>query len=215
MPLFAAALALTIHAAEATEATAAARAHFQRAEQLSRQGQWREAIAAFEAAYRARPHPALFFNIGKCHEQLGEHAEALKNYREYLAQVPDAHDGEVVATSVRQLEQQLLETGQRVPKDRPSLLLTALPRRSSRLSTFAIVSGGVSLAAVAAGGALGLWAQGTRAELVSQVWAQERAQALHDSALGRATAANVAYAIAAAAGVTALVLILIELGSRP
>lgn len=215
MPLLAAALALTIHAAEA-DAAAAARAHFQEAERLAKEGRWREAIASFEAAYRAQPHPALFFNIGKCHEQLGEqqHAEALKNYREYLRQVPDAHDREVVVEAVRRLEHELEAAGRPVPPEPPALLAPAAPARPG-LRAPAFASAGVGLVGLATGVALGFSAQVARAEMVSQVWPQETVQTLHDVALARATGANVAYAIAAAACAVALVLFLIDLRSPP
>ena len=212
MSLLAAALALTIRAAEPVEATAAARAHFQQAEALSREGRWRDAIGAFEAAYRARPHPALFFNIAKCHEQLGEHADALKHYREYLRQLPEAHDREVVAEAVRQLEQQLVHEGRPLPVDAPALVITAQPRGFA-MRVPAWLSAGVGLVALGVGVALGLSAQTARAEMVSRVWPQETVQTLHDVALVRATGANVAYGVAAAACVAALVLFLLELRS--
>lgn len=47
-------------------------------------GRYREALAAFEAAYRAAPHPAVRVNMANCFEQLGQYVEALFNYRRFL-----------------------------------------------------------------------------------------------------------------------------------
>ena len=51
---------------------AAARAAYRRGADLYKAGKYREAIAAFEAADRLKPSPALQFNIGQAWEKLGD-----------------------------------------------------------------------------------------------------------------------------------------------
>jgi tetratricopeptide (TPR) repeat protein len=58
-----------------------------------------------------RPHPVIYFNIGKCYEQLGETAKALRNYRDYLRLAPDAKDKETVSDAIANLERRLREKG--------------------------------------------------------------------------------------------------------
>ena len=48
--------------------------------------QYREAIAAFEGAYRHQPHFLVQCNIARCHEMLRELSEAAEHYRRCLAE---------------------------------------------------------------------------------------------------------------------------------
>lgn len=84
---------------------------FQWGQKLYKQARYAEAISKFEDAYAARPHPVIFFNIGKCYEQLGETAKALRAYRDYLRLAPDAKDKETVSDAIANLERRLREKG--------------------------------------------------------------------------------------------------------
>ncbi|GEJ56900.1 PEGA domain-containing protein [Anaeromyxobacter diazotrophicus] len=82
--------------AAAGEATAQAKAHFRRGTELYRAARYRPAIAEFEAAWRLRPHGAIQYNLGQCHERLGELGPALAAYRAYLKAAPEAQDRRAV-----------------------------------------------------------------------------------------------------------------------
>ncbi len=84
---------------------------FSRAQTLYSQARYQEAIASFEEAYLLKPHPVIFFNIGKCWEQLGETAKALRAYRDYLRLLPDAADKDTVSDAIANLERRLKERG--------------------------------------------------------------------------------------------------------
>jgi hypothetical protein len=84
---------------------------FQSGQRLYKQARYAEAIAKFEEAYLVRPHPVIYFNIGKCQEQLGETAKALRAYRDYLRLAPDAKDKETVSDAIANLERRLRERG--------------------------------------------------------------------------------------------------------
>lgn len=84
---------------------------FQSGQKLYKQARYAEAIAKFEEAYLVRPHPVIYFNIGKCWEQLGETAKALRAYRDYLRLAPDAKDKETVSDAIANLERRLREKG--------------------------------------------------------------------------------------------------------
>lgn len=84
---------------------------FQWGQKLYKQARYAEAISKFEDAYAARPHPVIFFNIGKCYEQLGETAKALRAYRDYLRLAPEAKDKETVSDAIANLERRLREKG--------------------------------------------------------------------------------------------------------
>lgn len=103
---------LFLSAAAGRDPTAAeARKYFQWGERLFKKAEYEEAIAKFEEAYRIKPHPVIFFNIAKCYEQLGAHAKALRNYREYLRLLPDAKDRETVSEAIGAIERRLKTQG--------------------------------------------------------------------------------------------------------
>ncbi len=79
-------------------------------------GKYGEAVTKFEEAYVARPHPVIFFNIGKCYELMGETGKgetgkALRAYRDYLRALPDASDKVAVGDSIANLERKLKDRG--------------------------------------------------------------------------------------------------------
>lgn len=90
--------------------TAVARQHFMQGQAFYKQAHYDEAIREFQAAYDARPHPAVLFNLAQCYEKLGDTASALKDYREYLRQVPDAEDRAAVETIVANITAHLKDT---------------------------------------------------------------------------------------------------------
>ena len=91
--------------------TLAAKKYFQWAQSLYKQARYSEAIAKFEEAYRLKPHPTIFFNIGRCYEQLNDIPRALKNYRDYLRIAPEAKDRELVSDAIANLERRLKDQG--------------------------------------------------------------------------------------------------------
>lgn len=97
--------------AAAADTTAQAKAHFKKGTELYKQARYKDAIAEFEAAYKAKPHGVLFFNIAQCHEKLGDIPNALRSYHEYLRQTPDADDRATVEVAMRNLEKRLAEKG--------------------------------------------------------------------------------------------------------
>lgn len=103
--------------AQPAEATAkkdpAARAKelFTAASRLYDQARYSEAIPRFEEAYSFRPHPVIYFNIGRCYEQLGETGKAMRAYRDYLRLAPEATDRDTVADAINNLERRLAATG--------------------------------------------------------------------------------------------------------
>ena len=85
-------LALTVLApgsaagAELTEeAKAQAREKFNAGNAAYEQGDYRQALEAFEAAYQLVPLPGFLFNVAQCHRQLGSFTRAASSYRRFLA----------------------------------------------------------------------------------------------------------------------------------
>jgi hypothetical protein len=93
---------------------AEARALYRDGTQLYKAGRYREAVAAFEAAYRKKPHGAIHYNLAQCREKLGEWPAALRGYHDYLRELPDATDRPAVLAAIQQIESKLAETGVQV-----------------------------------------------------------------------------------------------------
>jgi tetratricopeptide (TPR) repeat protein len=115
--LLAALLALPVAGGAADpppDPAAAARAAYRKGADLYKAGKYREAIAAFEAADRLKPSPALQFNIGQAWEKLGDPAAALAAFARYLRLDPSAPNREAVQKTVRTLEARLAATGRQM-----------------------------------------------------------------------------------------------------
>ncbi len=55
-------------------------------------GDFRPALESFKRSYLLYAAPETLYNIAQCHRQLGEHAEAVRLYKNYLELVPNAAD---------------------------------------------------------------------------------------------------------------------------
>jgi tetratricopeptide (TPR) repeat protein len=95
----------------AADDVAEARARFDQGAKLFHAARYREAIAAFEAAYRLKPHGAIHFNVAQCKEKLGEWPAALRSYQDYLRELPDARDRAAVRAAMGRIEERLAAAG--------------------------------------------------------------------------------------------------------
>lgn len=85
-------------------ATRTAKRHYLKGDKLFNLGKFDQALAAFEAAYQAKPIPKLLFNIAQAHRNLEHHEQAIFSYRKYLSLVPDADNREAVLELIDELE---------------------------------------------------------------------------------------------------------------
>ncbi len=84
-----------------------ARAQFKIGAKYYEVGEYRKALDAFGEAHRLSQKPGLLFNIGRCHELLGEPGEAVKFYRRYLKEKPAAPNAGVLKVKVENLQRAL------------------------------------------------------------------------------------------------------------
>jgi tetratricopeptide (TPR) repeat protein len=94
---------LDAHPASARDRRQSARDSYRRATQHYELGEYQKALDDFKEAYRNRPDPALLFNIGQCYRQLGDAAQALREYRVYLLKDPDGPNREDVLELINKL----------------------------------------------------------------------------------------------------------------
>ena len=96
---------------EAEAAKQRAKAHLERGRKAYQEGRFKDAVDAFLDAHREVPSPELSFNAALAYERLGDRAGALRFFREYLRQDPNASDRARVAARISDLESKLRERG--------------------------------------------------------------------------------------------------------
>lgn len=93
------------------EAKARAQKHFERGIAAYKESRFKDAIDAFLDAHREYPSPTLSFNTARAYEKMGDATGALRFYREYLRQAPNASDKATVEARTTELEAKLQERG--------------------------------------------------------------------------------------------------------
>jgi tetratricopeptide (TPR) repeat protein len=108
------------------EARDRARDAFAQGQELYRAGDFAGALAAFQTAEALQPRPAVEYNIGRCHERLGQLSEAVAAYERYLAGAPTAPDHDAVAEHVAKLRGALPPQGRLKVSVEPSGALVTI-----------------------------------------------------------------------------------------
>ena len=93
--------------ARADESLDRAREAFDKGQSLYSSGSYAEAAEQFQAAYDSRPFAQFLFNIGACHEKLGDYAKAVELYKKYLAEDPQASDKADIEKRIAVLEKEV------------------------------------------------------------------------------------------------------------
>jgi tetratricopeptide (TPR) repeat protein len=96
---------------------AKARELFRDGTQHFKLGEYQAALDSFKEAYRNFEDPSFLFNIAQCHRQLDHKQEAIKLYRTYLTDAPNAPNADDVRKVIASLEEAVRqeEAARRVP----------------------------------------------------------------------------------------------------
>jgi tetratricopeptide (TPR) repeat protein len=163
-------------------------------------GRYREALLAFDKAYRSVKLPTLLFNIAVCHEKLGQYREAVEHLRAYLA-TDYVKERDAVERKLAENEERLRLPHPQRPRPRPSLVQ---PLRR------AVIAGGVSAAAIGiTAGALSIAAAAQYSDLAERCPTSGCSIDDRDGLRRLSLGADVVWGIAAAAAVTTVVLHLV------
>lgn len=99
------------NAADPSDAKARAQVFFKNGISAYRHHRYKDAIDAFLKAHGIYPSPTLAFNTARAYEKLHDSAGALRFYRAYLRQAPDASDKAMVDKRIAKLEARLHKKG--------------------------------------------------------------------------------------------------------
>lgn len=78
--------------------------------------EFEDAIKHYREAYRLKSDPAFLFNIGQSYRQLGDYDNAIRFYRSYLRDLPDAPNRVTVEARISEM-QEALKIKSRAPTD--------------------------------------------------------------------------------------------------
>lgn len=95
------------------EDKAAARAAYAEGRRHYDLNEFTQALESFKRAYVAFEDPVFLFNIAQCHRQLGNRDDAIKFYRSYLRNQPDAPNRDEVNATIARLEGEIAEQKRR------------------------------------------------------------------------------------------------------
>jgi tetratricopeptide (TPR) repeat protein len=84
-----------------------ARAHYQQADTYFKLDKYANALQEFEQAYLAKQDPSFLYNIAQCHRLMGNRVEAIRFYKRYLNDAPNAPNRPVAEKHIRDLESAL------------------------------------------------------------------------------------------------------------
>jgi tetratricopeptide (TPR) repeat protein len=139
-------------------------------------GRFEEALTRYEHAYELFQAPALLFNIGQCHRQLGRHDRAIYFLTVYLRENPRASNREQVEHMIAE-EKELAQAAPPVavqpatmavgaPSSAPIMMqpidATRSPSIASRWWFWTAIGGGLAVV----GGAIAIIAVTTRPEVL-------------------------------------------------
>jgi tetratricopeptide (TPR) repeat protein len=101
---------------------AKARELYRRATQHYNLAEYQQALEAFKEGYRNFEDPIFLFNIGQCERQLDHKVEAVRFYRAYLRNKPDAPNRNEVNALITRLDSAIAEdqAARRMPPPSPA-----------------------------------------------------------------------------------------------
>jgi tetratricopeptide (TPR) repeat protein len=91
--------------AMAADSAASGRKHAAKANQLAAKNKCKSAVSEFTKAYKSLKDPTILFNRAECQRKLGNNADALKDYEQFLAGMPTAPNRAGVETRMATLRE--------------------------------------------------------------------------------------------------------------
>lgn len=151
-------LLLTVALAQSDPDDTRARELYQNGAMLYEEGEYEQAIAAWEAAYDLSEEPLLYYNIANAYERLGRYDEAIDALARYRAFAP-SEEREALDRRLRNLEKRRDDQASSSPAE-------PLPRPPSPDRNLGAVSlVGVGVVGLGTGAAMGLRSRSASNEL--------------------------------------------------
>lgn len=101
--------------------------HYQKAKRLYDLAKYKEAVDEYQAAYLISADPALLFNIAQSYRLADQPIEAVRFYRNYLRNAPDAPNRADVEKRIADLEKQMADRERAKNEPAPPPVVTPAP----------------------------------------------------------------------------------------
>ena len=111
----------------AADSAAAGRKHAAKANQLAAKNKCKSAVVEFTKAYKSAKDPTILFNRAECYRKLGSAADALKDYEQFLADMPEAPNRASVEARIATLRKAEPSASSTPPQQPPSTAPQQLP----------------------------------------------------------------------------------------
>ena len=134
-----------------------AKRHYQNGAAYYEQANYKAAMEEFNKAYKLEKAPELLYNLGRCHEGLGQLKQAISRYEEFLGKKPDAPNRATLELRVKNLQERL-EAARVKPKSKPKPAAPVKSTGGSAMKYAGWAAVGVGAAALVTGAVLGAMA---------------------------------------------------------
>jgi tetratricopeptide (TPR) repeat protein len=111
----------------AADSEASGRKHAAKANQLAAKNKCKSALPEFTKAYKTLKDPTILFNRAECQRKLGNHADALKDYEQFLVDMPTAPNRASVEAHMAALRDAIKAEMAMVPVAPPPTVAPAAP----------------------------------------------------------------------------------------
>ncbi len=209
------ALLLTPTVAKADEATELAKRYYKLGEELYHRAAYDEALENFKRSHKYSGKPELFYNMGRCHEALGNLEQAIEKYEAFQKARPDADPR--LPARVKNLRERLAARKNQQAKKPPKKEPAPAPEPPSRgLGVKGLagwISAGLGVALLGAGAAMGAVASSKASEVEDAFAAKKEwseVSGAEDTGKSMETGAIIALATGGAALATGAVLLVLH-----
>lgn len=113
--------------AVAGDGLAAGRKHAAKANALAAKNKCKAAVVEFGKAYRLLKDATLLFNRAECYREMGQGGQALKDYEQFLADMPNAPNRKVVEGRIAALKSSAPARAEAAPPPEPAPALKPKP----------------------------------------------------------------------------------------
>jgi tetratricopeptide (TPR) repeat protein len=121
--------------ANAADSAAAGRKHAAKANQLAAKNKCKSAVVEFTKAYKSAKDPTILFNRAECYRKMGSTTDALKDYEQFLADMPEAPNRSSVEARIATLRGAAPPSSptppQQLPPATPRQLPPVVPKQPS------------------------------------------------------------------------------------
>lgn len=205
-----------------------AKRHYQNGAAYYERANYTMALEEFERAYRLETAPELLYNMGRCHEGLGQLDRAIQRFEAFLKAKPDANNAPVVQARIVNLRKQLearkpgptpapavpvAPPEAKAPEEAPAPPPPTPTRERATLKLAGWAALGAGAAVMTVGGILGGMASRKTGEYedgYARHMAYEEAQEILNQAQGLETGMFVCLGVGAAAAATGAVLLILD-----